>query len=771
VEAYIVLAVVVFAAVVVALDVVRQRRRLRDRLDVARLVSRGLDAGSASPGFGEALTRALADAPRMEPERDEDGDIVPSGIWADLEDALDLEQYRPKMAEGTEVAFFPMRWGNDYAIVASADRESHYTLEIWEAEILQALDGSRTVGELIVDRLTESGDFDASAIIGLVESMRRAGLFDPAPTDLPALLEVRLDPASAGRRKFRSFAKDLKVSWNGADRFVRRMYDGGLRLLFSKLAVVVSAVVAVAGLAAFVSVVLSDRFTLQIGHPSIDTIVLILLGFVLTFAHEVGHAMTLVHYRRRVISAGFLLYYGSPAFYIDTSDGLLLGQRQRIAQSFAGPFAEFALAGFSSIALFLFPGAEVANLLYKFAILNYYVIFLNLIPLLELDGYWMLADAIQVPDLRPRSIAFVRSELWHKLRRRERFQKQEVFLGVYGVVGIAFTILTSIAGLLLWQAIFGQLVIDLWNKSFAAKLLMVLLVLFFAGPAIRGLITLVKAIGRRLRALERRIRFRYETSWRVEAAELIDALPAFEDLPVDVLNDLAGRVQLRTLPRGEAVFRQGDRADAFYVVRRGLVVVEDIDQDTGDVRVIRTFGRGDSFGELGLLGTAPRQATVRAVEDAELFRVDKNAFDRLLADAIELPDFEPTMQAYAELRELPPFRRLSTPELAELLAQGEWIPAAPGEALFHQGDEGDAFYVIGSGHAEVRQDGAPIRDLGPGDHFGEIALLEDVPRTASVIAKTPLRVFRLDRAGFDRVVVSAFRSGALPRATDRTLEH
>ena len=43
-------------------------------------------------------------------------------------------------------------------------------------------------------------------------------------------------------------------------------------------------------------------------------------------------------------------------------------------------------------------------LLYKFALINYFVIFLNLIPLLELDGYWILTDLIQVPDLRPRSL-------------------------------------------------------------------------------------------------------------------------------------------------------------------------------------------------------------------------------------------------------------------------------------------------------------------------------------------------------------------------------
>jgi CRP-like cAMP-binding protein/Zn-dependent protease len=768
VEAYIVVVVAVFAAVVIGLDVRRQRRRLRERLDVRAMVAVALrDAGpGSSAGFP-----SLEAAERTEPERDEDGDIVPTGLWSDLEDALDLEQYRPKMADGTEIAVFPMRWGNDYAVVASADRESHYTLEVWEAELLRAMDGTRTVGELIVERLEESGDFDASAVIGLVESMRRAGLFEPAPIDLEDVLKERLDPVSAGRRKFRSFVKDLKVSWTGADRFVRRLYDAGLRHAYAKPAVVVCAIIAVGGLAAFVSVVLSDRFTLVIGHPSIDTVILMLLGFVLTFAHEVGHAMTLVHYRRRVISAGFLLYYGSPAFFIDTSDGLMLGRGPRIAQAFAGPFAEFTLAGVSSLVLFAFPDAGVANLLYKFAILNYYVIFLNLIPLLELDGYWMLADAIQVPDLRPRSIAFVRSEMWHKLRSHERFQRQEIFLGLYGVVGIAFTILTSVLGLLLWKSIFGQLVIDLWNKSFATKLLMILLVLFFAGPAIRGLITLGKSIGRRVRALERRIRFRYETSWRVEAAELIDALPAFEDLPVEVLNDLAGRIQLKALPRGEAVFRQGDRADAFYVVRNGRVAVEDVDPDSGDVRVIRTFGRGESFGELGLLGTAPRQATLRAIDDAELFRVDKNAFDRLLADAIEVPDFEPTMQAYAELRALPPFRRLSTPDLAELLEQGEWLTVSPGEALVEQGDAGDAFYVIGSGRAEVRQNGDRIRELGPGDHFGEIALLEDVPRTASVIATTPVRVFELDRTGFDRVVVSAFRSGTLRTAIDRTMEH
>ena len=104
----------------------------------------------------------------------------------------------------------------------------------------------------------------------------------------------------------------------------------------------------------------------------------------------------------------------------------------------------------------------------------------------------------------------------------------------------------------------------------------------------RGLISLVRSIGRRIRAVARRIRFRLETRWRVEAAELIDALPIFEDVPVDVLNELAGRVRLRTLATNQPVFRQGDRPTAFYVVRNGILEVVEEDPETGDEHQIRT---------------------------------------------------------------------------------------------------------------------------------------------------------------------------------------
>ena len=68
--------------------------------------------------------------------------------------------------------------------------------------------------------------------------------------------------------------------------------------------------------------------------------------------------------------------------------------------------------------------------------------------------------------------------------------------------------------------------------------------------------------------------------------------------------------------------------------------------------------------------------------------------------------------------------------------------------MFAQGDEGGAFYVIVDGTAEVVGDGALVRTLGPGDSFGEIALLNDVPRTAGIRARSVLDVFALERDAF-----------------------
>ena len=590
--------------------------------------------------------------------------------------------------------------------------------------------------------------------------------------DLEEGLKRTLDPLTPAQRKIRIFMKTLSIDWTGADRFVRWWYRTLLRPMFRPAGVAITILVTVAGLVAFGVVEASGRYTLGARSAPAESLILLGLSFVLTFFHELGHAAMIVHYGRRVKSAGFMIYFGSPAFFVEASDSLMLDRRQRILQSFAGPFFELVLAGFASLILVLIPeGAPLGGLLYRFALINYFVIFLNLIPLLELDGYWILSDLIQVPDLRQRSLEFIQHDVWHKLRNRERFTPQEVGLGLYAVIGIAFTIFTFYTAYFFWQRIFGGLISSLWNGGLGSRVLLVLLALFLTGPALRGLFQLARATYRRVRGVVRGLVFRGETRWRVEAAELIDALPAFDDLPVDILNDLAGRVRLRAVRPGQPVFRQGDRPTAFYVVRRGRLAVEDQDPDSRDVQILRLLERGDAFGELGLLEAAPRAATVRAVDEAEVFEVDKGTFDRLLSDSIDAPEFAPTMQALADLRDLPPFTDLGSSSLAELLEHGRWISVPPGKELITEGAESDLFYVIKSGQAIVTKGGESLRTLGSGSHFGELGLLASAPRSATVTTTTPVRAFELNREGFHALIADAFTRGNLKLATGRTWHH
>lgn len=100
------------------------------------------------------------------------------------------------------------------------------------------------------------------------------------------------------------------------------------------------------------------------------------------------------------------------------------------------------------------------------------------------------------------------------------------------------------------------------------------------------------------------------------------------------------------------------------------------------------------------------------------------------------------------LQAIPIFSPLSPPVLERLAARLTPVQAQGGEEIIRQGDHGDSFYIVSSGEVEVLVDGQPPRREGQGSYFGEIALLRDVPRTATVRAATDVELYALDRDDF-----------------------
>jgi CRP-like cAMP-binding protein len=102
----------------------------------------------------------------------------------------------------------------------------------------------------------------------------------------------------------------------------------------------------------------------------------------------------------------------------------------------------------------------------------------------------------------------------------------------------------------------------------------------------------------------------------------------------------------------------------------------------------------------------------------------------------------------ALLRGLTLFSPLAPPELEALARSLEPVDAAAGEAVVREGDPGDRFYAVADGQLAVTQEGRRLRLLGRGDVFGEIALLHEVPRTATVTPVRDARLYALEQEPF-----------------------
>jgi CRP/FNR family cyclic AMP-dependent transcriptional regulator len=104
------------------------------------------------------------------------------------------------------------------------------------------------------------------------------------------------------------------------------------------------------------------------------------------------------------------------------------------------------------------------------------------------------------------------------------------------------------------------------------------------------------------------------------------------------------------------------------------------------------------------------------------------------------------------LRQAPLFEGLSKKELEELAKLADDLEVEPGKVLTREGETGREFFVLMDGEVEIERGGQSLGTRGAGDFIGEIAILEDVPRTATVTAKTPLRFFVLTAQSFRSVV-------------------
>jgi CRP-like cAMP-binding protein len=176
--------------------------------------------------------------------------------------------------------------------------------------------------------------------------------------------------------------------------------------------------------------------------------------------------------------------------------------------------------------------------------------------------------------------------------------------------------------------------------------------------------------------------------------------------------------------------------DRWYEVAEGTLEV------TIDGHRVRRLHAGEAVGERALLHEERRSASVNALTDAELLALNRADF---LAAVAGLEPAEPTPpHTTIEALGRQPLLSGSAPaSLAALAAAASALNIAAGDSIVSKGQDDDRWFVVLDGELVVQLDGRPPRRLLPGDSFGEIAVLHQRPRTATVIANTHARLMQI----------------------------
>ncbi|KAK4995846.1 hypothetical protein LTR66_004414 [Elasticomyces elasticus] len=232
----------------------------------------------------------------------------------------------------------------------------------------------------------------------------------------------------------------------------------------------------------------------------------------------------------------------------------------------------------------------------------------------------------------------------------------------------------------------------------------------------------------------------------------------FTHLDDDQTSQVLGALKEKKCPSNFKIIEQGDAGDYFYVVENGsfdIYVNPSGKLEAGAEglgKKVATSGPGTSFGELALMYNAPRAATVISTEAATVWQLDRITFRRILMDSA----FQRRRMYEDFLNGVPLLASLTAYERSKIADALETVKYPANKTIIREGDVGDRFYILEDGAAEVFKAGTnnnlPLKTYQRGDYFGELALLDDKPRAASVVSKTDVKVAMLGKAGFQRLL-------------------
>lgn len=230
-----------------------------------------------------------------------------------------------------------------------------------------------------------------------------------------------------------------------------------------------------------------------------------------------------------------------------------------------------------------------------------------------------------------------------------------------------------------------------------------------------------------------------------------------DSLKPENLKEIAEKLDVVELNKGDAVFEEGDKDDRHIFLYTGNVDLVKND------KTLKTIESGTADARSAIAHIIPRNFSCFASSDAVIFKVDADLLDLMLAwdqtgsfQVEELSDGDSDNEGdwMTHLLQTESFRRIPPANIQAIFTSLEDITADVGDNIIKQGDPGDYFYIVKSGRCMVTRKNPgqdkeiKLADLGAGDTFGEEALISNAARNASIVMLSKGTLSRLSKKNF-----------------------
>ena len=248
-----------------------------------------------------------------------------------------------------------------------------------------------------------------------------------------------------------------------------------------------------------------------------------------------------------------------------------------------------------------------------------------------------------------------------------------------------------------------------------------------------------------------------------EIIGFLKEIPLFAELKEEDLTELCKHIKLRRFMKNSPIVRQGDAGDNFYTIVSGKAKIV-VTGNNGVEKTLGTLSTGDSFGETALIEKGPRTASIITLSQTAVFEISREGFEKFLASNTENREkITGKIRLGKMLLASSVFSFMSQKQISYLIKNLKPEKIKAGTVVFKQGDEGNKFYLIQEGNIHLERFDNSLKTLDiilkPGNFFGEMALVKNIPRTATAEAVSDSLLFTLDKESFCNVIGSTLSGG------------